>query len=84
MLTYFVASVDFPCRQYSHLFSRKKHKLRITEEKLPLFLLLFYWCVSIRILMRRVYINPDFYWFGTTNLLGSAKPCPFGYRSRLS
>ena len=36
------------------------------------------WCVSIRTLMRRVYINPVFSRFGTPNLLLPAKPCPFG------
>ena len=40
--------------------------------------LVFDWCISIRILMRQVYINPVFSKFGTANLLLSAKPSPFG------
>ena len=45
-----------------------------------LFDLVFHWCVSIRILMTRVYINPVFSRFGTANLLLPAKPCPCGKR----
>ena len=47
-------------------------------QKTGLFQLLFDWCISIRILMRQVYINPVFSKFGTANLLLSAKPSPFG------
>ena len=47
-------------------------------QKTGLFQLVLDWCISIRILMRQVYINPVFSKFGTANLLLSAKPSPFG------
>ena len=81
MLTCFFPSLEFSCRCYGLFFSIKKHKLRTTEETThPSLLLFFHWCVSIPILMRRVYINPDFFQFGTPILLRPAKHCPFGYR----
>lgn len=39
----------------------------------------FHWCVSIRILMRHVYINPVFSQFGTANLQSPAEPCAVGF-----
>ena len=59
---------------------QKETQTRKEGSKGGVFLLVSDWCVSIRILMRLVYKNPEFSSFGTTNLLVPAKPFSFGER----
>ena len=59
-------------------YPQKKHNKVKRGRKRVLLQVVSDWCISIRILMSQVYINPVFSKLGTTNLLLSAKPSPFG------
>ena len=78
MLICFFPPKEQRCAVQASLFPEKKHNKVKTGRKRVLLQVVFHWCISIRILMRQVYINPVFSKFGTTNLLLSAKPSPFG------
>ena len=80
MLICFFPPKEQPCTLQPSFFAEKKHNKVKRGRKRVLLELVFDWCISIRILMRQVYINPVFSKFGTANLLLSAKPSPFGQR----